>query len=190
MTNKHGRLFIISAPSGTGKTTLCKAVLNRFADMLFSVSFTTRMPRNGEQHGVDYNFISKNDFIKKIENGKWVEWAQVYGNYYGTCSESVNTGLASGKDILLDIDVQGTIQILKQYPESIAVFIIPPSIEALRHRLKSRGTDTGEIIEKRLKAARLEMEKKNLYHHVVVNDKLQEAAEELIGIIQRYRSGK
>ena len=131
----RGRLFIISAPSGSGKTTLCSAVLNRFQDMLYSVSYTTRKPRNGEQSGIDYHFIAKKDFKDKIKTGKWAEWAKVHGNYYGTSAELLDKGLDSGRDIILDIDVQGTIRLLERYPESVTIFVMPPSIEELKRLL-------------------------------------------------------
>ena len=184
----RGRLFIISAPSGTGKTTLCSAVLNRFPDMIFSVSYTTRKPRNGEQSGIDYHFIKKKDFKDKIEDGKWAEWADVHGNYYGTSSELLDRGLDSGRDILLDIDVQGTIQLLERYPESVTIFVMPPSIEKLKRRLELRNTDSGEIIARRLENAKMEMAKKDLYLHVIINDQLNDAIEQLVAVIENYRS--
>jgi len=184
----RGRLFIISGPSGTGKTTLCSAVLNRFPDMLYSVSYTTRKPRNGEQSGIDYYFIKKKDFKDKIEDGKWAEWAEVHGNYYGTSAELLDKELGSGRNIILDIDVQGTIRLLKRYPESVAIFIMPPSIEELKRRLKLRNTDSGEVIAKRLENAKIEMAKKDLYPHVIINDQLSDTIEQLIAVIENYRS--
>ena len=187
MTSNSANLYIISAPSGAGKTTLCRAALDGLQDMTYSVSYTTRSPRKGEQDGVDYNFILIEDFKKGIENGRWAEWAEVYGNYYGTSAEFLDNCLASGKDILLDIDVQGTIQIRRRYPDSITVFILPPSLDILRFRLESRGTDSEQSIAKRLVAAEKEMEKKDLYRHVIINDKLSTAALELIEILRKYR---
>ena len=184
----RGRLFIISAPSGTGKTTLCSAVLNRFPNMLYSVSYTTRKPRNGEQSGIDYHFIKKKDFKDKIEDGKWAEWAEVHGNYYGTSAELLDKGLDSGRDIILDIDVQGTIRLLERYPESVTIFVMPPSIEELKRRLKLRNTDSGEVIARRLENAKMEMAKKDLYLHVIINDQLPDAIEQLIAVIENYRS--
>ena len=188
--SNSANLYIISAPSGAGKTTICRAALDRLQDMTYSVSYTTRSPRKGEQDGVDYNFILIEDFKKGIENGRWAEWAEVYGNYYGTSAEFLDNCLASGNDILLDIDVQGTIQILKQYPDSVTVFILPPSLDTLRARLESRGTDNREVIAKRLVNARKEMAKKDIYRHVVVNDQLAEAIAKLISIIEKYRRTK
>lgn len=187
MKPKRGHLFIISAPSGTGKTTLVKAVLQQFRDMLYSISYTTRKPRVEERDGIDYHFISKQDFKKGIDKGRWAEWAEVYGNYYGTSVEFIEKSLSSGCDILLDIDVQGTLQILKHYPDSVTIFILPPSMNALRKRLEMRGSDSQAVIEKRLLHARKEMTQKDIYRHTVVNDKLSVAIEELGAIIEKYR---
>jgi guanylate kinase len=184
----RGRLFIISAPSGTGKTTLCSAVLNRFPGMRYSVSFTTRKPRNGERNGIEYHFIKKNDFKDKIKEGKWAEWAEVHGNYYGTSAEWLDKELDSGWDIILDIDVQGAIRLLEKYPESISVFIMPPSMEELKRRLELRGTDSSEVIARRLENAVVEMTKKDFYLHVIVNDQLHKAIEQLVTIIENYPS--
>jgi guanylate kinase len=170
-------LFIIAAPSGGGKTTLCREVRKRFSDMLYSVSHTTRKLRDGEQEGVDYYFINKK-----------AEWALVHGNYYGTSADFLDKGLADGRDILLDIDVQGTRQILEHYPNSVALFILPPSLEVLQQRLKARGTDSAESIAVRLKNAEKEMSQQDLYHHLIVNDQLSKAVPELISIIENYRT--
>jgi len=185
-----GHLFIISGPSGSGKTTFCQAALDRLKDMLYSVSHTTRKPRKGEQEGIDYYFISKSAFERKIRNGKWAEWAQVHGNYYGTSTEFLEKRLAAGKDILLDIDVQGTIELLKHYPDSVTIFIVPQSHDTLRSRLESRDTDSKEEIERRLMTSKKEMEKIDIYRHVIINDHLPLAIERLISIIEGYRSRK
>lgn len=182
-----GRLFIISAPSGAGKTTLCRALMEHFSDMLYSVSYTTREPRKDEISGADYNFISKEDFAGKIKEGKWAEWAEVHGNFYGTSAGFLNEALASGRDVLLDIDVEGTRQILKRYPDSITIFIMPPTPEILRKRIESRGSDGREVIERRLKNAEKEMSLRGIYMHVIVNDSLQEAVAELVGIVGDVR---
>ncbi len=186
MKPKHGHLFIISAPSGAGKTTLVKAVLQQFKDILYSISYTTRKPRAKERNGIDYHFISKQDFKKGIHKGRWAEWAEVYGNYYGTSVEFIEKSLSSGCDILLDIDVQGTLQILKHYPDSVTIFILPPSMNALRERLEMRGSDSQEVIEKRLLNARKEMTQKKMYRHIIVNDILSEAIKELSAIFKKY----
>jgi len=184
---KRGHLFIISAPSGAGKTTLAKAVLQQFTDMLYSISYTTRKPRAEERDGVDYHFISKQDFKKGIKKGRWAEWAEVYGNYYGTSTEFIEKSLSSGCDILLDIDVQGTLQILKHYPDSVTIFILPPSVKALRKRLEMRASDSKAVIEKRLENAGNEMAQKKMYRHIIVNDKLLAAIEEISAIFKKYR---
>lgn len=185
-----GRLFILSAPSGTGKTTLCMAVRDRFADMRYSISYTTRPARIGEQNGVDYFFISTDEFRNRIQNNQWAEWAEVHGNYYGTSVEFINHHISAGQDILLDIDVQGALQLLQRYPDSVMIFIKPPSFEALRKRLELRGTDSRETIEKRLKNAQKEMEKIENYQHIIVNNHLKTAISELITIIEKYRLAK
>lgn len=186
MKPKRGHLFIISAPSGAGKTTLVKAVLQQFRDMRYSISYTTRKPRVEERDGIDYHFISKQDFKKGIHKDRWAEWAEVYGNYYGTSVEFIEKNLSSGCDILLDIDVQGTLQILKHYPDSVTIFILPPSMNALRKRLEMRGSDSQAVIEKRLLNARKEMTQKKMYHHIIVNDVLSEAIKELSAIFKKY----
>ena len=184
---KIGHLFIISAPSGAGKTTIAKAVLKQFTDMCYSISYTTRKPRVGERDGVDYHFVSKQDFKKGINKDRWAEWAEVYGNYYGTSAEFIEKNLSSGCDILLDIDVQGTLQILKQYPDSVTIFILPPSLNALRKRLEMRGSDSQAVIEKRLENAKKEMAQKKMYRHTIVNDELSAAIDELCAIFNKYR---
>lgn len=185
---KSSYLFLISAPSGAGKTTLCRIVLETFADIHYSISYTTRARRRGETDGVDYHFITKDDFETGIENNKWAEWAEVHGNYYGTSAAFLDEGLAQGRDILLDIDVAGTRQILKRYPQCITIFIMPPSLEILRQRLESRGTDSADVIAVRLKNAKKEMAQKSLYRHVIVNDKLSDAIKELTALIEHYRN--
>jgi guanylate kinase len=186
-SDKRGHIFIISAPSGSGKTTLCRALLEHMPDLLYSVSFTTRQQRNGEKSGVDYYFVSKEDFKQGIQEGKWAEFAKVHDNYYGTSTEILEKGLRLGHDILLDIDVQGTMQILKHYPESVTIFILPPSMDALKQRLEKRGSDSKDVIERRLEDAKNELAKKDLYRHVIENDDLQKAIEALIAVVKQYR---
>jgi guanylate kinase len=184
-----GRLFILSAPSGAGKTTLCRALMEHFKDIVYSVSYTTRNMRKGETDGVDYHFISKDEFVKKIGENKWAEWAEVHGNYYGTSAVLLNNSIASGRNVLLDIDVEGTRQILERYPDSIAIFIMPPSREVLRLRIESRGSDSSEVIEKRLKNAEKEIARRDMYRHVIVNDALSAAVTELVSIVGSYLAG-
>ncbi len=183
-----GHLFIISAPSGAGKTTLRNAILHQFSDLLYSVSYTTRNPRPGEHGGTDYHFISKAEFEAGIDDERWTEWAAVHGNYYGTSAEFLKHNLTAGKDVLLDIDVQGTHKILHRFPESITIFLMPPSLEVLKERLQSRGTDTAETIALRLKNAKAEMAQKKIYRHVIINDQLDDAIAELTSIIDRYKT--
>ena len=184
-----GRLFILSAPSGAGKTTLCRALMKHFNDMIYSVSYTTREPRKGELNGVDYHFISKEDFTGKIREGEWAEWAKVHGNYYGTSAGFLNEMLASGRDVLLDIDVEGTMQIVILYPDSVTIFIMPPTPEILRKRIESRGADSRDVIERRLNNAEREMSQRDLYRHVIVNDSLDESIADIVSIVEMYRVG-
>lgn len=183
---REGCLFVVSAPSGAGKTTLCREVLKRLPDLKYSISYTTRTPRKGEEHGRDYFFISPDEFQRRIESDQWAEWAEVHGNYYGTSALFLEQRLARGNDILLDIDVQGAQQIMRRYPGCITIFIMPPSPEILARRLAGRGTDSKEVIEKRLRNSREEMARKDLYHYIVINDHLPEAIEELTDIIRRH----
>jgi guanylate kinase len=184
---RKGNLFIVSAPSGAGKTTLCRAVLEHFGDIYYSVSHTTRPPRGQEQEGVDYFFIPKADFLRGIEEGCWAEWAEVHDNFYGTSRDMLEKRLAEGRDVLLDIDVQGMAQIVRKYPDSVTFFIMPPSLSALRTRMESRGTDTEAVIEKRLRNAENEIAAKDRYRHVIVNDQLQAAVSEMIALVSAYR---
>ena len=187
MQSKSAHLYIISAPSGGGKTTLCREVREHFPDMLYSISYTTRAPRKGEKDGRDYYFIDNSEFKAGIDAGRWAEWALVYGNYYGTAADFLEAGLNAGRDVLLDLDVQGTRQLLKRYAECVAIFIRPPSLEALQQRLENRGSDSAETIALRLKNAEKEIAQQGLYHHVIVNDQLNVAIQELISIIEGYR---
>jgi len=185
---KRGLLFIVSAPSGAGKTTLCRAVRDHFPDLQYSISYTTRPPRPGEQDGIDYHFITTREFEEAIRSGRWAEWARVHGHYYGTSAEFLDRCLGAGQDILLDIDVEGTRQILKRYPDSVTIFLMPPSLEVLRQRLDSRGTDSSEVIGRRLQNAEREMAQKDLYRHVIVNDRLPQAVADMVAVFEKYRT--
>jgi guanylate kinase len=187
--SRRAFIFIISAPSGAGKTTLRKAALAVFANMRYSVSFTTRPPRPGEENGRDYVFVTAAEFEAGIRSGRWAEWASVHGNYYGTSADVLAQSLSSGCDILLDIDVQGARQICTRFPESVTIFIMPPSLEVLRERLVARGTDCPEVIAVRIENAGREMAQRDVYRHVIVNDDLETAVTELIRIIDSYRNG-
>ncbi len=189
MMNKDlGDIFVISAPSGTGKTTLAGRLLSDFPTLVFSVSYTTRPPRSNEINGKDYFFISKGEFEKKIAQGEMIEWAEVYGNYYGTSATFLRQKIEEGKDILLDIDIQGAKQVKQRFPESVLIFISPPSFKELEYRLKKRGTDPPEIIAKRLQAAKLEMEAAKDFDHIVINDDFKKAIREIKAIIVAYKT--
>ena len=184
-----GRLFIVSAPSGAGKTTLCEAVRRYFDDVIYSISYTTRAMRNGERHGEDYFFISREEFELGIRRNRWAEWANVHGNYYGTSARWITANLEQGKHVLLDIDVQGMRQLVRQFPEAVTIFIAPPSMEELRRRLTYRGSDDDQTIELRMTNAQAEMEQQDRYRHVVLNDDLGQARQQLISIIASYLRG-
>jgi guanylate kinase len=176
----RGKLIIIVAPSGTGKSTLIKRLLGDFPMLKWSVSYTTRPRRVGEIHGKDYFFTDKESFEKEIAQDAFVEWANVHGNYYGTSRRFVSDGLERGDFLLFDVDVQGADRLLKDFKnDATAIFITPPSIEDLSERLKKRGTDSQEVIERRLKNAREELKRKNDYDKLVVNEKVDQAYEEL-----------
>lgn len=179
------RLFIISAPSGTGKTTLVKKLLDRIPSLIYSISHTTRAPRNTEVHGKDYFFVDKAKFTKMADKGLMLEWANVHGNCYGTSKTFVEEQLAAGQSVLLDIDVQGARQIMTCGLNPVSIFIMPPSLDVLEERLRGRGTDAEDVILKRLKNAKGEMARKADYSHVVVNDLLDEAVDQLCAIVEQ-----
>ncbi len=179
------RLFVVSAPSGAGKTTLCRMVMNRFDNLRYSISHTTRAPRPGETEGVDYFFIDRPAFQEMIDRGQLVEWAEVHGNWYGTSARFLKETLADGKHLILDIDVQGARQIRRQFPECVKIFIAPPDMDTLRQRLIKRGDDTLQEIERRMTNAEGEMASIGEYDHVVINDDLDHALESLSAIFRQ-----
>jgi len=183
----QGRLFILSGPSGAGKTTLCRMLRQRMADLVYSVSFTTRDPRPGETDAVDYHFLSKQDFEQGIAAGRWAEWALVHGNYYGTSAQFIDSRLAQGQDVLMDIDVQGAAKIMALRPESITVFIMPPSLAVLEDRLRSRASDSQSVIATRLANAAGEIAVSSRYRHVIVNHRLEDAIIALCDLVDGYR---
>ncbi len=185
--SRTGNLYVVSAPSGTGKTTLCHVIMSSFDNIGYSISHTTRNPRDGESHGVDYYFTPKEDFEIMIKDDSLAEWAEVHGNYYGTSVEFLEENLKAGYDVLLDIDVNGAKQIVKKFPDAVTIFIMPPSVETLRERLLSRATDSLETIEKRLNNAKDEIAEKDFYRHIVVNDDLNVASTEMKELIKKYR---
>jgi guanylate kinase len=182
-----GTIFIISAPSGTGKTTICKEIIRQIPDIKFSVSYTTRAKRKGEVNGVDYFFISNNDFEKKIKANFFIEWADVYGEKYGTSADFINKTISSGKDVLLEIDVQGAKNIKSIFEHAIAIFILPPSIQELEKRMKQRNENSESDMALRLRQARDEIMQSTFYDYIVINDDLNSAIEKIKSIIVAER---
>ena len=182
-----GKLFVISGPSGAGKGTLVNRVMGRRDGTWLSVSATTRLPREGEVDGVSYFFLTDDEFDAKIEEGDFLEWANVHGRRYGTLRSVVLEKLEQGIDVILEIDVQGALQVRENHPDAFLIFIKPPSFEELERRLVSRGTETAEQIAGRLEVAKLEMEQEKCYNTSLVNDELERATEELLEIMDSQR---
>ena len=182
---------MVSAPSGTGKTSLCKEILKTLPDVTFSISYTTRPPRPGEVNGIHYIFVSTQEFENMISKGALVEWTNIYGHLYGTSIESLNLCLNQGRDVLFDLDVKGAAEIKKRHPEAVTIFILPPSMEQLRQRLSSRGTEDPEALEERVKHAEKEITHAKEYDYTVVNDQLDRAVGKIKNIIiaERYEQG-
>lgn len=181
-------LFVVSAPSGAGKTTLLQRLLAGTADLEFSVSCTTRPPRPGEVDGRDYFFISEEAFRRRVEAGDFLEWAVVHGHRYGTSRRVVEEAWRRGKDVVLDIDVQGALQVRRRLPEAILIFILPPSRAELERRLRNRGTDGEEVIRQRLRNAAGEVEHVFEYDYVIINRELEVAVGDLQAVIRACRS--
>jgi guanylate kinase len=179
-----GRLFVVSAPSGAGKTTLCKAARSQLPNLVYSVSSTTRAPRNGEQEGRDYFFVTEARFREGNDTGQWEEWARVHDHYYGTSARFIEDHLEAGRNVLLDIDVQGAAQILRRYPDAVTIFIMAPSMAALRQRITARGLDSGPVIDKRMHNAEAEMACRGMYRHVVINDDLDAAIARFVSLLK------
>jgi guanylate kinase len=178
---KKGKVFIVSAPAGTGKTTLVQMLVDEFPSVVQSLSYTTRLPREDEVDGIHYKFISRNDFERKIREGEFLEYADIYGNYYGTSRKWVEEKLAEGKHVVLVIDTQGALKLKNEYPATF-IFIVPPSFEELRRRLLERRTESDEVIEQRLTWAKSEVEKSHEYDYRLVNCSLEVAYEVLKSI--------
>jgi guanylate kinase len=188
LESARGLLFIVSAPSGTGKTTLVEKLVQRIPNLCLSRSYTSRDAREGEKDGVDYNFISRVRFEAMIAGGQFLEWADVFGNYYGTCRDDTERCLVNGQDLVLVIDVQGARQVRGSGMESIGIFVLPPSAEILERRLRGRSKDSEATIQKRLEAACREIGEFASYEYVVVNDELDGAVERLRAIVLAERA--
>lgn len=187
MMGRKGSLFVISAPSGAGKSTLIGALMERVGQIGFSVSHTTRPPREGEKNGVHYHFVSREEFQRLADGGEFAEWATVHGNLYGTGKTALKETLEAGKDVILDIDVQGAESVAKSMPEAVLVFILPPSLAELEKRLKGRGKDAEEVIRTRLANAAHEISRAGAYDYLIVNDDLLRAGSELEAVVLASR---
>jgi guanylate kinase len=183
-------VFIISAPSGSGKSTLVHRLLQSDPNLVFSVSYTTRAPRGAEKNGVDYHFLSREQFEERLARNEFLEYAEVYGNYYGTHRSSIDNAVLERKDLVLDIDVQGARQLKVAIPEAISIFVLPPSREVLEQRLRARSQDSEEVIQRRLKAAADEVRNYVQYDYVLINREIEESADRLATIVRAERMRK
>ncbi|WP_446899455.1 guanylate kinase [Clostridium sp. LBM24168] len=179
---RSGLLIVISGPSGTGKGTVCKKLLKK-NDIWLSVSSTTRTPRAGEVDGINYYFLTKEDFVIKIKNKDFLEYAEVYGNYYGTPKDKVLEAINQGKDVLLEIDIQGALKVKESYPDGVFIFILPPSMNELKHRIINRGSETAESLMTRFKSAYTEINYISKYNYAVINDTVENAVVKIESII-------
>lgn len=180
-------VFIISAPSGSGKSTLVRLLMQQMPNLCFSISYTTRKPRGNEVNGTSYHFTSRQDFENRLKNNEFLEHADVFGNYYGTHRSALEQAFAAGKDLVLDIDVQGAAQLRKSIPDAVSIFILAPSREILEHRLRCRGEDSDQVIARRLADAAREISNYNLYDYVLINRDIEESARTLSSIVRAER---
>ncbi len=187
MTKTKNKLFVISGASGSGKTTLCKNIIKILPNILYSVSITTRGMRPGEINGKDYTFVARKKFFELRKNRKFLEWACVYGDYYGTSKDFIIKAFKKGNDVIMDIDTQGAMKIKRKIKNALLIFILPPSLVELKTRLKNRKTDSEEVIKKRLNFAKKEIAQKRFYNYVLVNKNLKETLTKLISIITQER---
>ena len=183
----NGNLFVVVAPSGAGKTTLVDALLKADSNIRLSMSYTTRAPREGERDGIDYYFVTRAKFEELIAAGEFLEHANVYGNYYGTSRAWIERELAGDHDVLLEIDWQGAQQVRRLFPHMVGIFILPPSLDELRKRLKSRGKDPADAIEKRMASARDEISHVLEFEYIIVNDKFEVALADLVAVVRAAR---
>ena len=183
MSNKRGRLFIVSAPSGTGKSTVISYIMQRRKSLVLSVSVTTRPPRDGEVEGVSYHFVSREKFQEMIDHGEFYEYAEYVGEFYGTPKIPIYECLESGRDVMLEIEIQGAKQVMAKQPDAVSIFIVPPSMEELERRLRGRGTDSEEKLAARLKRAGSELMEQDRYAHVIISTTVTHTAKEIIKII-------
>lgn len=190
MSNGRGKILVVSAPSGTGKTTILREVLKRHQEVVYSVSATTRQKRANERDGIDYFFITEDEFLKRIENREFAEWEKVYDYYYGTLKRFIDDTVSAGKHILLELDVKGALSIKKIYNEAALIFIEPPSIEALRERLMRRKTETEQDLAKRLGRAEMELQQKEHFEYHLVNSDISKAVEEFDIMLKNLIKGK
>lgn len=179
-----GSLFVVSAPSGAGKTTLCKKISEQFDSIEHSVSYTTRKPRDGERNNVDYTFVSKEEFFRLADENEFLEWAEVHGNYYGTLKKRIEERRERGLDVIMDIDVQGARQLMEKGIDACFVFILPPTLQELSERLEKRKTETEEAIKVRLMKAKEEIGEYKKYDYVIINDIFKKAVDSLLSIIK------
>ena len=188
----QGLLLVLSGPSGAGKGTICKGLLEQRADLVYSVSCTTRAPRKGEISGVNYIFTNNENFEGMINNKGFLEYAKVYGNYYGTPRAYVLEQLKAGKDVVLEIDTQGALQVKENFPDGVFVFIVPPSLDELSKRIYNRGTDAEDVIKRRLSAATSELAYASKYDYIVVNDEVEKATSKVSKImdVEHLRVGR